>query len=254
MDWSRAKTILIISFTLLNVLLGYQLWVSWNEQNRANAVSAQTVEELNQLLAAEQIQMQGVLPVDLPKMGYLEMEVTRMDEDWQRLSPAIDISRDEGRKDDITAALQSQIDALPDYELDEVALENKHWIYYQSVKQFPIYVAPIELKQENNKLTSYRQVSVKIISKERVSTVVSAHAALKTAVETQLIPAGSTIEEVRLGYIGQLKLQEPQFLVPVWRILAKGNEPLYINALTGGIESEGERLEQGRDTTSDRFE
>lgn len=28
MEWARAKTILIITFFLLNVILGYQLWIT----------------------------------------------------------------------------------------------------------------------------------------------------------------------------------------------------------------------------------
>lgn len=237
MDWSRAKTILIISFALLNGLLGYQLWVSWSEQNSGNTVSLQSVEELNQLLTAEQIDLQDVLPLDLEKMGYVEVDVTHMDDDWLPLSPRITIPQTEDSTSEITEQLQSQIEQLSDYELDEAALQRGEWLYYQLIEDVPVFVAPVEMRRENNMLSAYRQTYVEVISKERTSTVVSAHAALKAAVEAQLIPAGSTVEDVRLGYIGQLKLEERQFLVPVWRMNVKGLDPLYINALTGGIES-----------------
>lgn len=237
MDWSRAKTILIISFALLNGLLGYQLWVSWHEQNSGNTVSLQTVEELNQLLTAEQIDLQDVLPLDLEEMGYVEVDVTRMDDDWLPLLPRIDIPQSEESTSEVTGELQSQIEQLSHYELDEVALQRGDWHYYQLIEDAPVYVAPVEVRRENNTLTAYRQTYVEVTSRERTSTVVSAHAALKAAVEAQLIPAGSTVEHVRLGYIGQLKIAEPQFLVPVWRMTVRGLDPLYINALTGGIES-----------------
>lgn len=245
MDWSRAKTILIISFALLNVLLGYQLWVSWNEQNEANVVSSQAVEELNQLLASEQIDLRDTLPMDLHKMGYLQAKVVRKDEKWKPLQPQVDVPLEGDRKDELSEALQPQIENLSKYGLDEAALRDGEWTYYQLSGDFPIYAAPIELKREGNRLTAYRQVEVAITSRERANIVVSAHAALKSVVEAQLIPSGSTIEEVQLGYTGQLNEEEAQFLVPVWCILAKGKDPLYVNALTGGVESESWPEEEG---------
>ena len=32
MDWRRAKSVLIFSFLMLNVILGYQLWTDWRER------------------------------------------------------------------------------------------------------------------------------------------------------------------------------------------------------------------------------
>jgi len=32
MDWGRAKSVLIVSFLVLNVLLGYQLWLNVRDQ------------------------------------------------------------------------------------------------------------------------------------------------------------------------------------------------------------------------------
>lgn len=244
MDWSKAKTILIISFTFLNILLGYQLWMTWNEQSRANVVSSQTVEELHQLLAAERIKLEDTLPTDLQKMGYLQAEVIRQDEAWHALKPSVDISPVMDGKDSVTEELKSQIDHLSKYKLDEAALKDGEWIYYQLVADFPVFVSPIELKREGNQLTAYRQIEVEITAREKTNIVVSPHAALKSAVETQLIPPESTIKEVRLGYTGQLNAEEPQFLVPVWRIETSGKDLLYVNALTGGIESDNWPIEQ----------
>lgn len=238
MDWSRAKTILIISFTLLNMLLGYQLWVSWHEQNRDNVVNSQAVKELNQLLTAGQIELRDTLPMDLEKMGYLQIEVVQQDEDWKPLWPPVDVPPAGGNEEEVTEALQDQIKQLSAYELDQAAVADKKWIYYQLLGHFPVYVAPVELRRIGHQLDAYRQVRVKVTSRERTTTVVAPHAALKSVVEAQLIPAGSVIEEVRLGYIGQLDAQEPQFLVPVWRVFAAGKDPIYVNALTGGLEAD----------------
>lgn len=243
-DWSKAKTILIISFAFLNILLSYQLWMSWNEQTRANIVSSQTVEELNKLLEAEAIKLEDTLPMDLQKMGYLQVEIVRKDEAWQRLLQRVDVSSADERMGKITEELKSQIDHLSEYKLDETAVSDGKWIYYQLVADFPVFSAPIELRQEGGQLTAYRQIEVEITSREKTNIVVSPHAAVKSAVEAQLIPSGSTIKEVRLGYTGQLNAEEPQFLVPVWRIQAAGEEPLYVNALTGGIEPDNWPEEQ----------
>lgn len=235
MDWSRAKTILIISFTLLNALLWYQVWTTWNEQSKASEVSVQTVEELNQLLAAEKITLSDTLLTELPEIGYLRITVTQRENEWQTLRPRVDAVPDEA--ENVTEALEAQVEHLSEYELDEGAVQRGEWIYYQLVGDYPVYAAPVELKREGNFLTAYRQVRIEVESREKEHVVISPHAALQSVVEAQLIPSGSTVQDVSLGYTGQLHAEEPQFIVPVWRILADGQAPLYVNALTGGLET-----------------
>ena len=123
MDWSRAKTILIISFTLLNALLGYQVWTTWNEQSKASEVSVQTVEELNQLLAAEKITLSDTLLTELPEIGYLRITVTQRGNEWQTLRPRVDAVPDEA--ENVTEALEAQVEHLSEYELDEGAVQKR---------------------------------------------------------------------------------------------------------------------------------
>lgn len=237
MDWSRAKTILIISFALLNLLLGYQLWVGWNEQSEAYVVHTQTVEQLDQLLAAEQIELNDTLPMDLPKAAYLQIDIVHQDKTWQPLSPPVALPPGTKSHEDVTEALQAQIKALSEYEWDRTALPRGKWLYYQRVMDFPVFAAPLEFKRSGSRLTAWRRTAVKVTSKEQANVVIAPHAALQAVIEAEMIPPGSTVDDVRLGYIGQLDAEQPRFLVPVWRIFVIGHEPLYVNALTGGLES-----------------
>lgn len=254
MDWSRAKTILIIAFACLNGLLGYQLWVMYHEQAQANVVSPQAVEELKQLLLSENIDLQATLPEALQRMGYVQVSVNRMDRSWQSLTPPVRVRSGESAAEKMKADLAVQIESITGYQLDRYKLaQMKGWVYLQTVDDFPVYVAPTEFQVRGGQLTAYRQVSVQVEQKEQPILVVSAHAALKSAVEANLIPAGATIRDVQLGYTGELQSGDPLFLVPVWRIVISEAEPFYVNALTGGVESQIFPNEEAQGETLDAF-
>lgn len=237
MDWSRAKTILIISFACLNALLAYQLYATWTDRNEDNVVSTRTVEELNQLLAAHQIHLEDTLPMDLQKMAYVQVRVERDDNSWHSLSPAVDATSDRSRQK-VEVELKKQIPSLSGYEFAILEGSRGEWRYYQLVDQYPVYAAPLAIKHVDQQLTAFRQIKVQVLSKEQPNVVISAHAAFKTAVEEGFVPHGATVKQVRLGYIGQLAEGDKQFLVPVWRFLVDGREPTFVNAVTGSIETE----------------
>lgn len=75
MDWSRAKTILIGAFLLLNVFLGYQLWL--NEQSEVDfARRAQGgIDLLEEMLVQNRITINGDIPLETPVMNNLEVSL-----------------------------------------------------------------------------------------------------------------------------------------------------------------------------------
>lgn len=242
MDWSKAKTILIIAFACLNILLGYQLWASWDGEHENGVANSQMAQELDQLLQARNIHLAGPLSDDGQKMGYLHVRVEQMDRSWKRLSKPVALDRD---VESVIDALRAQLREIAAYEWDSESSRRDTWVFYQMVDQFPVYVATFEVKREGDQLTAYRRVKVDVEEKEKATSVISPHAALKSAVEREHIPPNATVTDVRPGYAGPLGNEKEQLLIPVWRITVDGADSVFVNALTGSVETNvGEKGEE----------
>lgn len=57
MDWGRAKMILIVSFFILNAVLGYQLWTTRSDLLEFDANTTSAAEEIQRLLKSKNIQI-----------------------------------------------------------------------------------------------------------------------------------------------------------------------------------------------------
>jgi hypothetical protein len=85
MDLSRAKTILILCFLLLNLFLASQLWQVSRYLPAGGALSATEVEQAQLALASAGYELSALLPRQVPSMALLH--VTRQSlavTDWQR--------------------------------------------------------------------------------------------------------------------------------------------------------------------------
>ncbi|HEU4962470.1 MAG TPA: two-component system regulatory protein YycI [Bacilli bacterium] len=73
MDWSRAKTYLIITFLLLDMLLGYQYYSAQQKaQGYIQPFSVQ-MEELQGLLTERKMVLQTEVPKETPEMSFLQV-------------------------------------------------------------------------------------------------------------------------------------------------------------------------------------
>lgn len=72
MDWSKAKTILIVSFILVNIILGYNLFLVNSDAN--NAVNELFEEDVVALLANKNIRLDTEIPKDTEDIPTLLVE------------------------------------------------------------------------------------------------------------------------------------------------------------------------------------
>ena len=63
MDWSKAKTILIIVFLILNIFLGGNLWLKNSAKGEVTIVSTKEIDEAKKILKQEGI----IIEADIPK-------------------------------------------------------------------------------------------------------------------------------------------------------------------------------------------
>lgn len=72
MDWSKAKTILIIAFVVTNIFLGYVLLT--NERQVETTIKESFVEDVIQILARKNITVGTEIPRDIPSLNTLMVE------------------------------------------------------------------------------------------------------------------------------------------------------------------------------------
>lgn len=238
MDWSRAKTILIVVFLLLNLLLGYQLWVD----RYGFATSQPELEEedrvLEQILAIKDIQVLTRIPDETPELGELTMNVhpkSGIPETITLEEPFL--------FDGLTIAEQSRqtlseaMKQATAYAYSLVDSREGVQVLFQQYKGYPLFDIKVELFVNNGMVTAYRRLRAEELadSDGKEQQVLSARQALQILADKYLEP-GEHIHDIRLGYHGQAFNSETRVLAPYWRILTSGGGRYYVHAITGAVE------------------
>ena len=241
MDWGRAKTVLIISFLSLNILLAYQLWVNrWSQA--AGISSDRLIEETNRILAAKGIRLLSDIPKDTPTLSSISVH---WGEEYQplksvELSTPIPVSLllDSASTRDLGTWLG--LEHFGEYELDAAASSQDVYVFYQMADGLPMFDVTLQFYADQNEIIGYKQAYVEVKSSEEpkereTQKIISAYTAIRSLAENYL-KEGAVITDVRLGYHGQLFDSEDQTFVPYWRVLISDGEPYYVHAFTGAVE------------------
>ncbi|MDR6552357.1 two-component system regulatory protein YycI [Paenibacillus qinlingensis] len=240
MNWSRAKTILIASFLLLNMILGFQLW-STNRSNQGTSLDpSSTVEDLNRALRNKNIRLTDELPTDSPKLKVITVKYDDSIKlgEVKKLKSPIYMSTLLGKGASKEAQSLSEIPNFAMYQLDSVMSQNGIYVFSQLYGKVPLFDVTVELKENNGEITSYRQAFVEVESEveQTEQKLISAQLAVRSLVDNYLSD-GSIITEVRLGYHGQPYNSQTQPMFPQWRITIDNGYVYYVQAFNGAVES-----------------
>ncbi|MFA5576739.1 MAG: hypothetical protein WCZ27_02345 [Tissierellaceae bacterium] len=77
MDWSKAKTILIVAFIITNILLGYVLLSG--ERQTETTIKDSFVEDVIGILDKKGIEVKGKIPREIPSLNTLTVEFENID-------------------------------------------------------------------------------------------------------------------------------------------------------------------------------
>jgi len=243
MDWGRAKSVLIVSFLLLNILLGYQLYNSrWDKTASQNSAVIQ--EETVKLLNSRNIRIEvKQVPKDTPKLRSVNSrEKINHDTEVAVNSPfsaAGIFSPSPSRK----AMEEAGIEKPGDYQSDPAtSVKGEKLVYFQRYEGLPMFDVPLELTEKNGKITGYKQVYVEVQSGVDVQgqEVISAYTALRSLAENTQ-ESNFAIVDIRLGYHGQKFNTETQYMLPSWRIIRDNGDIYYVQAYTGAVEQPAEK-------------
>lgn len=240
MDWSRAKTVMIVSFLLLNILLGYQLWSDVRTQLNANANSAELPADKLQIMQQKRITLATNLPPETPMMGdltYLLQSDSRDNRKATLIVPAVD-SAVVFNENQLEKTLGKLIPDLSEYVYDlhssREGVRDGVFVMHRVVDGRPMFHTKLELYNSNLKITGYLQDRVEITRTGEKQQVLASSKIVSSLIETYLEP-GAVIVDIQLGYYGQIFDSEVQVATPAWRVMLDDNKVYYVDAISGEV-------------------
>lgn len=248
MDWGRAKSVLIISFLLLNILLGYQLWLDIREQLNVNVNSAELPQDKLLLMKQKRISLTANLPLETPKLSditYVLRSSSVENKEPVKLDQPVD-SAIIFTKSELVKTLGHVIPGLNEYAYDLLMDRNGVFVLYQMVEGHPMFDVKhvkLELYNSNQKITAFQQDRIEVLGTGEAKQVLPAAKIVTSLIETYL-PDGSVISNIQLGYHGQIFDSEKQAAAPYWRVMLEDGKMYYVHAISGEVATDEEQ-EQG---------
>ncbi|MFC4778314.1 two-component system regulatory protein YycI [Paenibacillus sp. GCM10023252] len=251
MDWRRAKSILIFSFLLLNLLLGYQLWLDIREQFDASVTTAELPPETQSIMKEKRIQLKASLPVETPALQDVTYRYKADGPPEARvkheLAEPVDSKVIFSPVKDMLKALSGQIPDLAKYEYDPNVRSDKVFVLYRMNEGLPMFKVKLELYYSNQKITSYSQDTAELTGtvKGKQEQVLPASKVAANLIENHLAD-GAIITNIRLGYHGQIFDSETQLAAPSWRVLLDSGDIYYVHAISGKVVKDNDAPEAER--------
>lgn len=218
MDWRRAKTILIITFFLLNLFLASQLNDTVYNQSMYVNNNLISDDQINKLLKANQIQLdpkkkpRNIEKVNLWK-GRIETFPNGASEEESsfEVNKVIPTGTDKATATAIKAAIQPVYSGDLSYTGNHV---DNQYFFYQTIGEIPIYGKPLEATYSNGKIKVKGVLFVPIDNGEPIP-LIPVNNALYTLInkDPQAFKE-KRIDMIQLGY--QLS-PDDTYLVPFWR-------------------------------------
>ena len=240
MDWGRAKTIMIVSFLLLNVLLGYQQWSKRADQTTSTTNTADLEQETIKLLSAQRIKVDTEIPIDTPKLPQLTGKLSDKFRNSTKITFQKPIPYSGGllvRNTLRDVMQQISIEHIASYKMDTALSKQGEIVYLQTVNDYPLFEYAITLYENGNEIRGYKQTYIEVQSggEPREQRVISAYTAIRRLAENGFLPEGSIIQDIRMGYHGQRFDSDTQYMLPFWRISTRAGESYYVQAFTGEV-------------------
>ncbi|MDQ0061567.1 two-component system regulatory protein YycI [Paenibacillus harenae] len=246
MDWGRAKSVLIFSFLLLNLLLGYQLWLDIREQRNVNVNSAELPQDKVLLMQQKGISLRDNLhlPLETPELRditYLLHSDSRKNAEPIMLETPVD-SRIIFTQSELVKTLGNIIPELNQYVYDSLVSDAGVSVFHRMTEGRPMFDVKLELHHSFQKITGYQQDRIEILSTGEAKQVLPAAKVITSLIETYL-PNGSVITDIQLGYHGQIFDSERQVSTPSWRVMLEDGQIYYVHAISGEVATDEEQVE-----------
>ncbi len=254
MDWSRAKTIFILSFLVLDIFLILQI-IDQKSASTYDYLSDVPVEEQ---MAADQITLPE-LPEGPEEEFYIEANVRdfsmenlanpakngQLSEESHELQITLDSPYELGENwhiSDVDRFVKNFIDSGSEYRYWDYDKTKNTITYFQQYNGKLFYNnrdARIVLQlNEDQEIVSYSQTMLEDITEIKNQAILSALDAVLILYKNRLLERNDEVIDVELGYYTLVPLKSSQILAPTWRISIAGKDDFFINAVEGHIINE----------------
>jgi regulatory protein YycI of two-component signal transduction system YycFG len=250
MNWSKAKSILIITFIFLNAFLIIQL----KELDNANQISLLTEVTIQERLDEMNIKIEvPLLEEKLKGFHIVGRNIPFSNQAIQSLENQKVITQNDMT---IYSSLNEPFKIEPNtqYEqflstyvinsemyqftrLDDVKKQVHFMQMYNDRVMYSFEEAPLILQlDELGRIVSYQQNKLEIDEQGREQEFLSSLKAIEILLNEQVIKPNQAVEDIEFGYYSFFKLQgDIQVFAPMWRI-AVNNERYLVNAIDGSIQ------------------
>ncbi|WP_426354368.1 two-component system regulatory protein YycI [Exiguobacterium sp. R-39] len=268
MDWSKAKTLLILTFLILNAYLAVQLMdrmidpriVTTNADGKT-VLKERKIDEKKLQTVSKEI---GYLTAEVdtsslaPKRGSsIQDAVTSVKNqiEWSvRLTKPFPLEA-KAMRDSATSFVQSSAAYGTDYTFWKYDSKHNEMTFVQTYKEQPLYSTPQQSREddamigpsllvlqlnEQKEVVSYKQRHLnKVVRQAQDVTLLSASESVIQLSEQGLFPASKRMTSQKLGYFCLVTegTKSVQILPPTWQIELNGEELYFVNAIDGGVQT-----------------
>lgn len=243
MDWSRAKSVLILAFLILNIILGYQLWLDVREQLSSNQDWTSLPEDTKKQMEMKLIQVQVKIPSETPALTERTFQFVDDAQEAKRVNlPAPVSSQLIFTEKELRKALKDTIPSIESYVYDpptstDGSTNGAFRLQYMLDGKWPMFEVSLDLFYANQNIVAYRENKVvELESKEKddkEQKVLPAANALGILIE-KFLPTGAVVKEIQLGYHGQV-YNETLVTAPAWRIVLESGDIYFVNAISAEV-------------------
>ncbi|MCM3715954.1 two-component system regulatory protein YycI [Halalkalibacter oceani] len=255
MDWSKTKTIFIVTFLILNLFLTWQL-VETNSANQISVITEATIQErLNQMnvtieaeLPEEELLGRHVISKKVPlteeaAAGLAEQQSLRLTEGGEIISELLEPypTTSEQFWTELQTFLTTYVYQGDEYRYGHFDPETGQMKLYQTFKDKTAYTFdedPLVLWfDESQQIIGYEQSYYEFEELDgREREMLSSLKALEVLLNDQLIRANQTISSIEFGYYSFFSPQGGvQVFAPMWRVMVE-DETYLVNAIEGSVQ------------------
>lgn len=261
MDWSKIKTIFILTFLALDIYLLYEFF-KLLDTNKYEFIAETSFEEK---LAADRIKYVE-LPKNVGKEAYMSAKPKQFDKEELEKIKGIHFSIIDGNV--LQVEFEEPIKLSNDYEISElnafvknniVAGEQYQYFgksdkghlitYYQQYQNKTFYKNKngklILHINDENEIFSYTQTMLEEVETQSEKLeVLPPLKAIETLYDNGVLQPKTKITKVELGYFTLVQLTASQVLTPTWHFVVEDKEDLFVNAFEGQIVTMDEEEEK----------
>lgn len=239
MDWGRAKNVLIYAFLLLNLVLGYQLWIDYREQAGSGLDFTSLSPSTQQIMEDNRIQVLSPIPTETPQLPKIAYTFSAQEQrEPVVMDTPVDTKLIYADERELRSALEGQVEELDQYRHDPQSDKENVFVFRPLVlKEWPLFNVELEFYHESQKIQAYHEPVFDIQPTDDVEEqkVLPASKALETLIERNFIPPESVVRDIQLGYYGQLFNTEVQLAAPTWRFTLDTGEMIYVQGISGDV-------------------